>query len=451
MFEKELLIEKNLEFLVKDLSGLLKIESLLTEYKPETPEPFGPKIKETQDYLEALLKRDGFAVYGKNNHYSFLEVGEGEETFAILCHADIVPATGNWQFPPFGAVINDGKLYGRGAIDNKGPLMASYYAVKTLLEAKVKFKKKLRLIFGYDEETNMRCVQEYLKHEKMPDYSFAPDGSFPLIYGEKGHFTGEVKGSIKDDLIIEYKSGTRGNIVPDQVYCIFSRNLESEFKTFLGEKNINGEIIDNRYYIYGKSAHAMQPEKGFNANFPMIEFILSVDASNKIACYLDKYFINDLKGVKLGINESHPEFTDLTLNLAIINYKASYLSIQFDIRYPGELHHLTIEEKLKESFKETNFLSLEKIYVSPPHLVDRNSNLVKTLEKVYRNVSKDEKTPIYTTGGGSYARYLKNGVSFGPVFPGDQDVVHQSDEFIAIEHLKKLYRIYLESLLLLCA
>ncbi|MCL2522676.1 MAG: Sapep family Mn(2+)-dependent dipeptidase [Erysipelotrichales bacterium] len=451
MFEKELLIEKNFNSLVEDLRGLLKIESLLTEFKPESNAPFGPKLKETQEYLEGLLKRDGFTVHGQNNHYSFLEVGEGEETFAVLCHADIVPATGNWQFPPFGAVINDGKLYGRGTIDNKGPLMASYYAVKTLVEGKVKLKKKLRLIFGYDEETNMRCVQDYLKNEKMPDYSFAPDGSFPLIYGEKGHFTGEVKGSVKNDLIVEYNSGTRGNIVPDQVYCIFSKNVKSEFEQFLIDKKVKGEIIDNRYYIYGKSAHAMQPGVGFNANFPMIEFILSVDANNKIASYLEKYFLNDLKGVKLGINNSHPEFTDLTINLAIIKYDSDFLRIQFDIRYPGDFHHLVIEEKIKESFKDANFLLLEKIYISPPHLVDRNSHLVKTLESVYRNISKDPKTPIYTTGGGSYARYLKNGVSFGPVFPNDQDVVHQSDEYISLEHLKKLYQIYLESLYLLCA
>ena len=75
---------------------------------------------------------------------------------------------------------------GRGVQDDKGPSLAALYAVKSLLDDGIQFTKRIRFIFGTDEETLWRCMNRYNQIEEQADLGFAPDSSFPLTYAEKG-------------------------------------------------------------------------------------------------------------------------------------------------------------------------------------------------------------------------------------------------------------------------
>lgn len=116
-----------------------------------------------------------------------IEMGQGEDLIGVLCHVDVVPA-GNpatWTYPPFEGRIVDGKLYARGAIDDKGPTMAAWLAMKMIQDEGIELNKRVRMIIGSDEESGFRCVDRYFEKEEMPTIGFAPDADFPLINAEK--------------------------------------------------------------------------------------------------------------------------------------------------------------------------------------------------------------------------------------------------------------------------
>ncbi len=131
----------------------------------------------------------GFAIYKDHKgYYGYAEIGDGEQMIGVLGHLDVVP-TGElsaWDSAPFEPEIRDGKLYGRGGTqDDKGPTLAAIFAVKALIDSGIKLNKRIRFIFGTDEETLWRCIDRYLEKEEVPQCGFTPDAAFPLIHAEK--------------------------------------------------------------------------------------------------------------------------------------------------------------------------------------------------------------------------------------------------------------------------
>ena len=83
-------------------------------------------------------------------------------------------------------VVTDDAIIARGTLDDKGPTIAAYYAVKILNDMKVDWKKRIHIIIGTDEESDWKCTERYFQTEEMPTLGFAPDAEFPAIHGEKG-------------------------------------------------------------------------------------------------------------------------------------------------------------------------------------------------------------------------------------------------------------------------
>ena len=122
------------EEMLNDLSDLIKIPSVGDE--PIGSCPFGSEVQKVFESFLEIGKRDGFDICNVDNYGGHIEFkGESEDIFALLCHVDVVPAGSGWDQDPFTATVKDGKLYGRGAIDDKGPTVAAYYAMKALKRA----------------------------------------------------------------------------------------------------------------------------------------------------------------------------------------------------------------------------------------------------------------------------------------------------------------------------
>src|SRR5262249_49478644 len=81
--------------------------------------------------------------------------------------------------------VRDGFVIGRGAADDKGPMVQALLAMKSLKESGVKLTHTIRLLVGTDEESGSSDVTEYLKTHAPPDYSLVLDSGFPVIVGEK--------------------------------------------------------------------------------------------------------------------------------------------------------------------------------------------------------------------------------------------------------------------------
>ncbi len=426
--------EKYKQDLVADLKELISIDSVLTEFNADSEFPFGKGIQEALEWMLALGEKDGFRTKNIDNYAGYIEFGTGP-IFAVLCHLDVVPVGRDWTYDPFGGEVVDGKMYGRGTNDDKGPTMAAYYAMKMLKESGFKPNMTIRMILGTDEETGWRGIKRYFEKEGMPDLGFAPDAEFPLIYAEKGI---HMFNAVGDCTCIPYfKSGSRYNMVPDSAECKLNINLESEFRAHLAEFNLEGSITDGLYKIIGKSAHAMDPTKGINACTLLVNFL-----SKHMECdFLNAASNFDTDGTILGVNYMDEEMGPLTMNLGFAHVKNGEYTIGVNNRIPLGWDKLVELEKQVNSFSK--YVNIENI---PLHYISKEDDLIKTLMKSYVKYTGDTINQPITIGGGTYARALTKAVAFGPLMPGREEVAHQKDEFMHLSDLFTACAIYADAL-----
>lgn len=430
---------------IETATALLQIPTLLDQYDPENKEaPFGQPIREALDFMLDMGERDGFVTKNVDNYAGHIEYGQGEEILGILGHLDVVPAGGHWHQPPFSAYLKDNKIYARGTMDDKGPTVAAYLALKMVKDQGVKLNKRVRIILGCDEESGMRGLKRYLEKEKMPDLGFAPDAEFPLIYAEKGILTYNFKGQYRDDLILSMEAGERYNVVPDLCTATLAEDHEAAFMTYLSENDYEGNVTDNTYTIQGKNAHAAMPHLGLNAISLMVEFLKKV-ADTPFIHFLDKYLTFDHFGTKFGIDCEDPDMKELTNNLAYIHYQGQDVNIGCNIRYPKNYDVTEGGKKMADAANQYG-LSYTVREDSKPHYVSPDDILVKSLHQAYIKYTGDTKNDIITIGGGTYARKLDKAVAFGPLFPGKEELAHQANEYLDIDEMIVAMAIYAESI-----
>lgn len=444
--------------LISELQQLIQIESVLDEQNASENAPFGEGPLRALQFMLKKGEEQKLLTKNVDNVAGHIEMGQGDELLGILCHVDVVPASGDWTYPPFKGQIVEGKLYGRGAIDDKGPTMAAWLAMKMVNDARIPLNKRVRMIIGSDEESGFRCVDHYFEKEEMPTIGFAPDADFPLINAEKGIATIEFSQTSKiekDEQLLLFKSGKRTNMVPDFAEAIIenvSSNIEISFQNFLEKNQTEGTLKkeNNKYIvsIKGKSAHAMEPEKGRNAAVLLSKFLanhLTTLASKDFVSFIVDVFDQDIHGKFLKLDYSDDISGPTTLNPGVVSFnKEQGGSIQVSMRYSVSY---PFEEKITVAQKELSrkAFALDVISNSAPHYVSEEEELVQTLLKVYQHYTGD-KTKVLSTGGGTYARTMKKGVAFGMLFPGEPDVAHQKDEFVVIENLIKSAAIYAEAI-----
>ncbi|GED63128.1 dipeptidase PepV [Lysinibacillus fusiformis] len=448
--------------LVQELQELVQINSILDEDTRTTEIPFGNGPLQALEWLLAKGQKEGLLTKNVDNYAGHIEMGAGEELLGILCHVDVVPIgdDADWTYPPFSGTVADGKLYARGAIDDKGPTVAAWMAMKLVKDAGIQLDKRVRMIVGTDEETGFRCVDHYFKQEEMPSIGFAPDADFPLINAEKGIaelvFSQNKVGDATKEQLLLFNAGKRPNMVPDLAKATVqhaSAQFEQNFQTFLSKNQLDGSLLmeDSRYIITikGKAAHAMEPEKGVNAAVYLAAFLqqeLTTESSKQFVDFIADVFYQDHYGHQLELQFEDAMSGHTTLNPGIVSYDVSkggslVISMRYSVSYP-------FDEKITEAQRLVvkRGFSLDIQDDSKPHYVSEDDPFIQTLASIYRRQSGDTETPLLSTGGGTYARVLKKGVAFGMLFPGEQDVAHRADEFVVVENLVQAAAIYAEAI-----
>ena len=459
-FKKEVLNHK--EDLLKDLFELLSVRSILgTDITEETP--FGSGPREALDLILSFGERDGYKTKLVENKAGHIEVGQGEELFGILGHVDVVPVVeADWTSHPFKPEIRDGKIFARGSLDDKGPTMAAYYAVKLLDKLGVKWNKRVRVIVGSDEETGFRCVEAYFKHEEQPASGFTPDAMFPLVYAEKARATFDHKLKFVDEdgqynyKLVKFNGGQVLNMVVASAKAELegeASDIKEKFENFLAQEKLEGEVeVGNtiKLTLKGKAAHGSTPQYGINGATKLAEFLstLGLDNNGKnFVDYIVEKLANDPFGEKLGINYSDDEMGEATYNYGILEYdlERKIGLVSTDCRHPKKFD---LVDRLN-GIKVDN-IDIEVTSTKEAHYVPKDDELVTTLMDVYRKHTGDTKNDAFVLGGGTYARCLKKGVAFGLLFPGKQDTMHQANEFLEIEDLLLATAIYAEGIYKLC-
>ncbi|MCM3228583.1 dipeptidase PepV [Bacillus altitudinis] len=459
-WEAEVIRKK--DSLIQDTQSFLQIESVLDEEGGTAGKPFGEKVDEALQYMLKKGQDEGFKVKNVDGYAGHIEYGEGEDIVGVLCHVDVVPAGDNWTTPPFSADIRENKIFARGAIDDKGPTMAAFYALKMLKDAGLPLSKKIRIIIGTDEESDWRCVDHYFKHEAMPQIGFAPDADFPIIHAEKGiidaivSFTYEQSEENKRYILKQFSSGMRLNMVPDEARAIVAaandhdaEALKTAFAAYLAENQLTGETNHTAdgltFTLKGVSVHAMEPANGTNAGIHMANFLCAHELDERGLAFtsqINALFDQDTRGQKLGIACKDDISGDLTLNVGTIRYSQNEeAKLGLNVRYP-----VTADgEEVKKGIERIKGATIEKFDDSPPHHVSKDHPLVKTLQRVYEEQTGDP-AHLIAIGGGTYARSLEAGVAFGPLFPGRPDCAHQKDEYIEIDDLLRATALYAQAM-----
>ena len=433
------LVEKNFNSYLNDLNELVSIPSYLENDGSKFP--FGKSIQLALEKMIEICKRLGFKTYiDPEGYYGYAEIGKGKELFGVLGHLDVVPPgdLSKWDNPPFKPVIKDGKYFGRGAQDDKGPTLASIYALKILLDSGFNLKYRVRFIFGTDEENLWRDMPKYVAKEEMPSKGFTPDSKFPLIYSEKGLLQCKLIGENNSGLV--FKGGDAFNSVPSSITV----KKDDKVIAKLDELKYEYKLLEDKIEIIGKSVHAQVAETGINAINRYLHTLEEIGKHSKSG----KFVVDNL----IGYDFAEPIFGkvadehsgELKFNVGKIEFTPTEEILSIDMRIPVTYKAEDIEKTLCEKAKEYG-LKYERYDYLKSIYVPLDSELVKTLMEAYQEVTQDKTSTPIASGGATYARAINNCVAFGAVIPGSPKTEHQPNEYIILDDIKKAMEIYMNA------
>jgi len=418
-------------------------------------------------YLD-LGRQMGFTTRNVEDLGGIIEFGEGEKTIGIIVHLDTVPEGIGWNFPPFAGQIQDGRIYGRGAIDDKGPALAALYALKACKDCGLELQSKIRIIIGIDEESTWHTTPQLLKKIEEPDFSFVPDSKFPIVIAEKGLVWLEIQKDLQQNTVNKngglkiqiLQGGSESlNIVPD--YCEASLQLNPDpagqnLKQLLEDKlkeytrQTGSDIVLKpssatlKLISRGKSAHAFSCNEGRNAISQLILFLNQLDLEQPQKEFIETYsrYIGlENFGESLGLQMEDNLTGKLTVSPGYLNLDDKQATLKIDLRFPAGERLETIKPKIEKAFAVFNGRLTILDSLQSLSFPEDDDNIQKLLQ-VYKDYSGDTQAKPLGMGGTTFAKAFQRAVAFGPTFPGMAKVEHQPDEYMEIDHLVRCTEIY---------
>lgn len=455
-------LEDKKDEILNTICEVIKIPSVSDENKAEPGIPFGRECNTALEYVLNLARSMGFRTKNIDGYCGYVEFGEGEEILGIIGHLDVVPAGDGWtKCDPFSPIIEGNKLFGRGAIDDKGPAIASLYAMKYVMDT-MHVNKRVRLILGLNEEVGWKCIEYYKSHEELPTIGFSPDADFPVIYAEKGFLNCYIRQHYEESGNIIIK-----NISCDNAINIVPKYAEAELKI----NNINIDEFIQKYTelvstynfhmdiqklsentvkirAHGVSVHSAHLDLGVNALSRLLvilnDLLTCYNTYIDIINYVAKNINTTLFGEMLGI-DCEDESGKLTLNVSNMKYEDNTIVLGLNLRIPVTIYPAIIKQKINDSILEYPNLSFEFADEKKALYIPKNDTLVTTLCSIFNEVTGQNAEPI-TCAGATYARAFDNVVSFGCNMPGNVDMCHQADEYINIDDLFTSIEIYIRAI-----
>jgi succinyl-diaminopimelate desuccinylase len=427
--------------LVEAVQQMASIPSVMNEGEAGTL--FGVEVDRALRAALDIAARLGMnTAYGPGGAYGWAEAGQGGEMVGILGHVDVVPA-GNlaeWSQAPFDPQIRDERIYGRGVQDDKGPTLAALFAFKALADAGVQFNKRLRFIFGTDEENLWRCMKAYLAAEETPTMGFAPDSKFPLIYAEKGLL--QVILECNNQSGLQFQGGEAFNAVPAMID--YSGPGVDAVRTWLLDHSYAKEDTANGVRILGKAAHAQVAETGTNAICRLARALAAAGVHSNTIDFLALEAGEDPFGTHIFGDIHDEESGRLKFNVGKIEL-AEQEKLSIDMRLPVTASRESILDKLTRAASRYGLSVRQHDWMGPTH-IPRDHFLVQTLLRIYRETTGDTTSQPEVSGGATYARAMPNCVAYGAVFPGRKKVEHQPDEHIRLDDLYLAMEIYAKAI-----
>lgn len=415
--------------MIRSLLGLMAIESVAWE-KVSQEHPYGEGPARALDYVLTLCEKLGIRTVNRDGRIAWAEIGEGEQIVGILGHLDIVPIGEGWQHDPHGEICGE-RLYGRGACDDKGPVMAALYAMKQLQDAGTKLKRRVRLIFGQCEESGgWPDMAWYREREQLPVFGFTPDAEFPAIYGEKRILQYILRMPLGESGLRDAAGGDAVNMVPAWARA-----------------TVGTPAGPACFEAAGRAAHGSTPEKGENAISALMRKLADLGLECPFADFYNQRIGFDTRGEKMGCAFSDAESGRLSLNAGLLRVEDGFVTLGLDIRCPVTVPESAVRAALECACAPWGVTAACAENKAPVYM-DRDGEVIRAMMEVYREKTGDLSEPL-VIGGGTYARAMPGIVAFGPMRPGRERTEHQKDEYILLEDLfeaEEIYRLTIEKL-----
>lgn len=411
--------------MIRDIITLVNIRSVTGE----------AGCREAAEQLLRMAHGYGFA--GETHEelsVSIVHPGCGStRELGILGHLDVVPEGTCWRYAPYDAVEKDGYVIGRGASDNKGPVVMSLYVLRCLREMNIPLQSSIRLIAGCREETDMLDVQRYLQTHRPPTYTLNCDGAWPGCIGEKGILEADLTIPAGDGLI-SLSGGTSVNTVPDHACAVLADCPE-------------GTAV----HACGKAAHCCVPHQGENAISKLLnqlcdsglltgETYTALDSLRQ--CFADDY------GTGLRIHHED-SLSKTTCVPTMISLQNGVIRLHFNARTALTQRLDMIRHTLEKRLSRLN-IHLENLRWVPPRYDSPDQPEIRLLLDTCRTVLNTRAKP-YVMGGGTHSRYFPRSLPFGPGVLDPRikrpfGKAHGPDEAVCVDDLLRAIKVYVIAL-----
>lgn len=405
-----------------------------------------------------------------------LEGPPGAPVLGLVVHGDVQPVNEKaWSIPPFAGEVKNGSVLGRGAADDKGPLVQALLAMKALERAGPARTHTIRLLVGSDEESDNTDMKEYLAANAAPDYALVLDAGFPVVVGEMawtGLYVDAVPGGRSNAelpfRVDRLEAGISASIVPDRAALTLRwirglpswGSLVARMQKRPIPEGTRLEFVETpedqstiTVVAHGKSAHGgVNLEGGHNALVALSRAVfdlLPASGENDLLAFA-RMAGQDLYGTGLGLTESDPIWGRYLVNVGTIAPHEGKLRLTIVLRRPPPRTGPQIKaylEKLVAGFntRTKSSLTVDGYWTDEPLSFDPEANLVKRLLADYTAATGETAKPA-VSGGGTYAKRLPNSIAFGMWFPGKPYPGHDVDEQNPVEDLHRGTRVLIATL-----
>lgn len=451
--------------MLNDLARLIAIPSQRGEASEGAP--FGPGPAAALKEAVAICRELGLRpnVYG--DCIATADINEKVSGLDIICHLDVVGTGEGWDSDPYTMVIKDGCVFGRGTADDKGPAIASLYALKAVAESGAPLRAGARVILGTNEESGMQDLPFFYDNPDVrpAPCTISPDTHFPVVNVEKGHYLMSVSRSwgVTDALprVVSASSGDTFNVIPADAGAVVAGISPGELQTLcapaadtLGvmiscSEARNGAQIS----VKGVSSHAAYPEGSRNALTALLGILSDLpladcDSTDAIRRLSGIFPFGDSRGKALGIAQEDDISGPLTLSFTILRLDESGVRCTLDGRVPICATEDNCCRIAEERLGAAGF-TVEG-HIEPAHHTPADSEFVQALLRCYEAVTGKEGF-CQSMGGGTYVHNVEGGVAFGAAMPGYDTMMHSANEHMPIGDLLAAAKIYARSILAICS
>jgi dipeptidase D len=439
-----------------------------------------PQFLSMAAYLSKWAKKNGidFQTHGKHDVW-VLSYGKGPLTLGLLMHADVVPVNqSQWTVPAFTTGVKNGRLYGRGTEDDKGPIAAAMLVFETLSAFKIKPAGTLQIVLGTGEEHDWDGMVAYAKSKPQPKHMISVDASYPVVIAESGFVAWHL--GVKKTSLARVSQRARidhltaGNFltqVPQKAQMVLIPGraetraaLRKRVSQVMIEKiakhgtEFSGTVTATTGGVLvtatGKAVHSSTSEDGANALWLLASVAQGLNLVNNAGDIMLKLVNTHLSthyGESLKLAYDHDVMGRLTVIPSLLREEDGHVKLSINMRRPAgktvEEFQQSLDQALEQIQGEISprIKSVKKAYVGAPALAKTEGNLVPTLIEIYRKHTKDMVAKPVSIRGGTYARLFEGAVSFGPSMPKKEYRGHAPDEYIEIEILHRMVHMLYEA------